>query len=55
MQVPAAFANQAQAGLSTDEGETFWWHGFQDPILLREAKGGSCSRLPSTTLLANCV
>jgi outer membrane protein TolC len=32
-QVPEAFANQTQAGLSPDEVETFWWHGFQDTIL----------------------
>ena len=32
-QVPPAFANQAQEGLSTDTVETAWWLGFQDDRL----------------------
>ena len=32
-QVPTAFANQAQEGLSTDTVETAWWRGFQDDRL----------------------
>jgi outer membrane protein TolC len=33
LQVPAGFANQAQAGLSTGGIETSWWRGFQDNTL----------------------
>jgi multidrug efflux pump len=29
-QMPEAFANQAQEGLSTEAVETVWWRGFQD-------------------------
>jgi multidrug efflux pump len=31
--MPAAFANQTQAGLSSDTVETAWWRGFQDERL----------------------
>jgi multidrug efflux system outer membrane protein len=33
MQMPEAFANQAQEGLSTDGVEASWWRGFQDNSL----------------------
>ncbi len=33
MQVPDAFANQAQEGLSADGVEMLWWRGFQDDRL----------------------
>jgi multidrug efflux system outer membrane protein len=33
LQASAGFANQAQAGLSTDTVETAWWRGFQDDRL----------------------
>ena len=32
-QVPTAFANQTQEGLSTETVETAWWRGFQDDRL----------------------
>jgi outer membrane protein, multidrug efflux system len=31
--MPAAFANQAEEGLTTDAIETSWWRGFQDDTL----------------------
>jgi multidrug efflux pump len=34
-EMPEAFANQAQEGLSTDGVETLWWRGFQDDQLNR--------------------
>jgi multidrug efflux pump len=33
--IPAAFANQAQEGLTADAIETSWWRGFQDSTLDR--------------------
>jgi outer membrane protein, multidrug efflux system len=33
LQASADFANQAQAGLTTDTVETLWWRGFQDDRL----------------------
>jgi hypothetical protein len=33
LQASAGFANQAQAGLSTETVETAWWRGFQDDRL----------------------
>ncbi|MGH8069001.1 MAG: efflux RND transporter permease subunit [Candidatus Entotheonellia bacterium] len=32
-QMPAAFANQTQEGMSTEGIETWWWQGFQDNTL----------------------
>jgi outer membrane protein, multidrug efflux system len=55
-QVPEAFANQTQAGLSPGGVETFWWRDFQDTILhqLLDAQDrlAASATLIATTLVA---
>jgi NodT family efflux transporter outer membrane factor (OMF) lipoprotein len=43
-QMPEAFANQTQEGLSTETVEVAWWHGFQD---------GTLDRLVEATVASN--